>query len=62
MDVLDDIERCHEMGWSDGLPVVPPYRRLVDPMLDAMGWETGAVVGEIELGRHPRLGRELVPR
>ncbi len=51
MDVLDDIERCFEMGWSDGLPVVPPYRPLVDRMLGAMGWDTGEVVGEIEAQR-----------
>jgi hypothetical protein len=29
-DVLADIEHCFEMGWSDGLPVVPPYGSLVD--------------------------------
>ena len=21
---LEAIERCHELGWTDGLPVVPP--------------------------------------
>ncbi len=48
-DVLADIEQCFESGWSDGLPVVPPYRALVDPMRDAMGWADGTeVVGTIE--------------
>src|SRR5689334_8571994 len=39
------------MGWSDGLPVVPPYRSLVDRMLEAMGWETGDVAGTIDAQR-----------
>lgn len=25
-------------GWSDGLPVIPPYSSLVEPMIEAMGW------------------------
>jgi hypothetical protein len=50
-DVLRDIERCYDMGWSDGLPVVPPYRVLVDPMLEAMGWNPDEIVGGIEAQR-----------
>jgi len=46
--LADDIERCYESGWSDGLPVVPPYARLVDPMLDALGWKHDDVVATIE--------------
>lgn len=38
--MIDDIERCYAAGWSDGLPVVPPYRRKVDEMRDAMGFES----------------------
>lgn len=34
-------------GWTDGLPVIPPYGSLVDKMLDAMGWQGLDVVGEI---------------
>ncbi|QDX80617.1 hypothetical protein B9N43_04765 [Denitratisoma sp. DHT3] len=45
--VLDDIEKCMESGWTDGLPVIPPYGSLVDPMLEALGWQAGDVVGEI---------------
>ncbi|MBP6801710.1 MAG: hypothetical protein KA128_11300 [Zoogloea sp.] len=45
--VLDDIEKCMDSGWSDGLPVIPPYGSLVDPMLEAMGWQAQDVVGEI---------------
>lgn len=34
-------------GWTDGLPVIPPYGSLVDEMLDAMGWQGHDIVGEI---------------
>lgn len=46
-ETLKDIENCMTNGWSDGLPVIPPYGSLVDAMLAAMGWEGSAVVGEI---------------
>ena len=45
--VLDDIEKCMENGWTDGLPVIPPYGSLVDPMLAALGWKAMDVVGGI---------------
>ena len=48
LEVLDDIEHCFEGGWSDGLPVIPPYGSLVDRMLQAMGWQHTDVVGEIK--------------
>jgi hypothetical protein len=47
LDVYDDIERCFEGGWSDGLPVIPPYGTLVDRMLGHMGWTATEVVGTI---------------
>jgi hypothetical protein len=47
LDVYEDIERCFDGGWSDGLPVIPPYGTLVDKMLDAMGWQAMDIVGEI---------------
>lgn len=51
-DVLADIEQCFESGWSDGLPVVPPYRSLVDEMRNAMRWPDGdEVVGTVEAQR-----------
>lgn len=46
-ETLADIENCMENGWSDGLPVIPPYGSLVDPMLAAMGWRATDIVGEI---------------
>lgn len=45
--VLDDIEKCMESGWTDGLPVIPPYGSLVDPMVEALGWKAMDVVGQI---------------
>lgn len=47
LDVYDDIERCMSGGWSDGLPVIPPYGSLVDDMLAAMGWDYTEVVGAL---------------
>lgn len=44
---IDDIENCMNGGWSDGLPVIPPYGSLVNEMLDAMGWQSSDVIGEI---------------
>ena len=43
-----DIEQCFEGGWTDGLPVIPPYARLVDPMVERMGWKPTEVAGEIK--------------
>jgi hypothetical protein len=51
MALADDIERCFDDGWTDGLPVVPPYETLVNRMLAALGWSGADVIGEIkELG------------
>lgn len=43
---IEDIENCMNSGWSDGLPVIPPYGSLVNEMLDAMGWQGADVIGE----------------
>jgi hypothetical protein len=48
LDVYEDIENCFAGGWSDGLPVVPPYGTLVDAMLAAMGWPATEIIGSIE--------------
>jgi len=48
LDAYDDIESCFAGGWSDGLPVIPPYGTLVDAMLAAMGWSPTEIVGTIE--------------
>lgn len=44
----EDIERCMEGGWTDGLPVIPPYARLVEPMVERMGWKPTDVAGELK--------------
>mgnify|MGYP000226998063 FL=1 len=44
---LEDIENCMDNGWTDGLPVIPPYGSNVDAMLEAMGWQATDIVGEI---------------
>ena len=44
---IEDIENCMNNGWTDGLPVIPPYGSLVDEMLDAMGWQGHDIIGEI---------------
>lgn len=39
--LIDDIETCYERGWTDGLPVVPPYVPAVERMLEglSLGWD-----------------------
>ena len=48
LEFHDDIENCFAGGWSDGLPVIPPYGTLVDAMLEHLGWEAPEIVGSIE--------------
>ena len=43
-DTIEAIEECYRLGWSDGLPVVPPVDYKVREMLDYVG-----MTGEEEL-------------
>lgn len=43
-DTIEAIEECYRMGWSDGLPVVPPVEYKVREMLEYVG-----MTGEEEL-------------
>ncbi|MFP6584190.1 MAG: thioredoxin family protein [Candidatus Hydrogenedentota bacterium] len=43
----DEMEACHERGWSDGLPVVPPTRERVLTMLGGTKREADEIVGNI---------------
>jgi hypothetical protein len=43
-DTVEAIEECYRLGWSDGLPVVPPVDYKVREMLDYVG-----MTGEEEL-------------
>ena len=36
-DTIEAIEECYRMGWSDGLPVVPPVDYKVREMLESNG-------------------------
>ena len=45
-DELSAIEYCYEQGWTDGLPVVPPERHLVERFLAAAGRPSEEVVAE----------------
>ena len=44
---LEAIERCYELGWTDGLPVVPPTSDRVGQFLDFVGRSASDLVGEI---------------
>ena len=44
---LEAIERCYELGWTDGLPVVPPTEQRVGEFIERSGRPSGEVVGEI---------------
>ncbi len=46
-DVVQAIERCYELGWTDGLPVVPPTTERVQQFLDCAGRPVGEVLGSI---------------
>lgn len=41
------MELCHQRGWTDGLPVVPPTPERVEAMLAGGGVEAQAVLGRI---------------
>ena len=44
---LEAIERCYELGWTDGLPVVPPTEARVAEFIERAGKLSGEVVGEL---------------
>ncbi len=48
---VDTIEEAHEamyrLGWTDGLPVIPPTPRLVEAALEYLGRDPQEVVGEV---------------
>ena len=44
---LEAIERCYELGWTDGLPVVPPTAYRVGQFLEHVGRPAAEVVGEL---------------
>lgn len=54
MDYEQAVEACHERGWTDGLPVVPPTVEKVEAFLAHAGWKAADV-----LAVEPVRGREL---
>ena len=44
---LEAIERCYELGWTDGLPVVPPTELRVGEFIERSGRPAAEVVGEL---------------
>ena len=46
-DPLEAVEVCYDLGWTDGLPVIPPTARRVDEFLERAGRPAGEVVGQI---------------
>ena len=46
-EASEQIEYCYERGWTDGLPVVPATRPLVDTMLEAGGLRPDAVIASM---------------
>ena len=46
-DPGDAIERCYELGWTDGLPVVPPSVDRVTRLLEYAGRPADEVIGSV---------------
>ena len=48
---VDSLEEAHEamhrLGWTDGLPAVPPTTKLVDGALDYLGRDREEIIGEV---------------
>jgi len=55
----DLTEWYFEQGWTDGLPVVPPTRALVEAFVDALGGDSHFVECEVP-PRHGNLTREVL--
>lgn len=47
IDASEQIEVCYARNWTDGLPVVPPTRALVNKMLEAGGFKSDTVITEM---------------
>lgn len=51
---VDPIEYCHQHGWTDGLPVIPPTPERVEAMLSSVGRNSDGVLGIL-----PPVGSEV---
>ena len=50
-DTIEAIEECYRMGWTDGLPVVPPVDYKVQAMLDHVGLNGNETLLELRMRR-----------
>ena len=50
-DTIEAIEECYRLGWTDGLPVVPPADYKVAEMLDHVGLDGGEPLLELAMRR-----------
>ena len=46
-DVFGAVEQCYQLGWTDGLPTLPPTQGRVSQFIDYVGRDPSEVVGEI---------------
>ncbi len=46
-DVFEAVEHCYRLGWTDGLPVVPPADFRVAQFLDTVGLPASEVIGQL---------------
>ncbi len=46
-DVFQAIETCYDLGWTDGLPVIPPTVERVSQFLDHIKADGSEILGEI---------------
>ena len=46
-DAVEAVERCYELGWTDGLPVVPPTVQRVEEFLAFAKRPADQVIGEL---------------
>ncbi|MCH7746379.1 MAG: hypothetical protein IIC84_09925, partial [Chloroflexi bacterium] len=57
-DPVDAIEKCYELGWTDGLPVVPPTSERVQQFIDYVGRSPDEVLGSVpERRREVNVGK-----
>ena len=47
-EVTEAIEKCYELGWTDGLPVVPPTIERVQEFINYVGRSPDEVLGRID--------------
>ena len=51
MHQIDSVEQftefVYEQGWTDGLPVFPPARQVVEGMVSYLGRDPGEVLGTV---------------